>query len=148
MRLSEAKYLRALIEEAVQNLTDDKAVQAKMLYPKWAELIGTMVENAGFKFQHNGKLYKTRQDNHSFQAHWVPGETGTESLYEMFDEQHKGTPADPIPFNGNMVLIEGMYYEEKGCIYICMRDSVIPVYNALAELVGIYVEECMLGGDS
>ena len=65
---------------------------------------------------------------------------GTESLYERIDETHAGTIDDPIPYEGNMALTAGLYYSQGGVIYLCTRDTVNPVYNALADLVGLYVE--------
>ena len=47
---------------------------------------------------------------------------------------------DPIPYSGNMVLETGKYYIQNAAVYRCIRDTVNPVYNALAELVGTYVE--------
>ena len=51
-----------------------------------------------------------------------------------------GTLADPIPYSGNMALENGKHYIQNGVIYICIRDTVNPVYHALSELVGVYVE--------
>jgi hypothetical protein len=48
---------------------------------------------------------------------------------------------DPIPYNGNMRLENGKYYIQDNVIYLCTRDTVNPVYNPLAELVGVYVEK-------
>ena len=42
--------------------------------------------------------------------------------------------------HGNMALENGKYYMHDGVIYKCVRDTGAPVYNALNELVGIYVE--------
>ena len=53
---------------------------------------------------------------------------------------HSGTQDDPIPYNGNMALTEGLYYTQSGVTYLCNRSTGQPVYNALAELVGLYVE--------
>ena len=39
-----------------------------------------------------------------------------------------------------MELEEGKYYSQDGVTYLCTRDTGIPVYNALKDLVGIYVE--------
>ena len=47
---------------------------------------------------------------------------------------------DPIPYDGNMALESGKYYSQSGAVYLCTRDTVNPVYNALADLVGIYVK--------
>lgn len=39
-----------------------------------------------------------------------------------------------------MALENGKYYTQNGVVYLCNRDTVNPVYNALADLVGVYVE--------
>ena len=39
-----------------------------------------------------------------------------------------------------MALEAGLYYTQGGVVYLCNRDTGQPVYNALDELVGIYVE--------
>jgi len=46
-----------------------------------------------------------------------------------------------IPYSGNMALETGKYYNQSGKTYLCNRDTGNPVYNALAELVGLYVTE-------
>ena len=130
-----------LIRQQINSLTvdDSTALRMREFYPEWKDLIGTTVDKAGFKFTHGGELYKTIPEQHTFQADWVPGK-GTESLYTRIDESHAGTLADPIPYSGNMALEAGKYYSQSGAVYLCTRDTGNPVYNALAELVGIYVE--------
>ena len=70
---------------------------------------------------------------------WEPS-TATESLWEEICESHAGTMADPIPYSGNMALESGKYYIQYDVVYLCNRDTGQPVYNALSELVGLYVE--------
>ena len=72
---------------------------------------------------------------------WAPGETGTESLWAEICESHDGTKYDPIPYSGNMALEAGKYYSQSGKTYLCNRDTGNPVYNALVDLVGLYVIE-------
>lgn len=141
-----ALKLRPYVERAVQSLTDAESLRAVTLYPKWEDLVklGSVEAEAGYKFFHDGKLYKCLQSNPAFQADWVPG-TGTESLYTRIDEEHQGTEADPIPYEGNMYLWAGQYYAENGTVYRCVRDTGIPVYQPLEDLVGIYVEAVMEG---
>ena len=62
------------------------------------------------------------------------------ALYIVIDVAHSGTQDDPIPYDGNMELTEGLYYTQGGVTYLCNRSTGQPVYNALAELVGLYVE--------
>lgn len=121
-----------------QSLDDAQALNVKAIYPQWQEIIGQTVA-MGFKFQHGEKLYKTIQDNLLIQEQWIPGE-GTESLYTVIDETHAGTQEDPIPYDGNMALENGKYYSQDGAIYLRNRDTEIPVYQELKDLVGIYVE--------
>ena len=121
-----------------QSLDDAQALTVKAIYPQWGEVIGQTVK-LGYKFLHNDVLYKTIQDNLLIQEQWIPGE-GTESLYAVIDETHAGTQEDPIPYNGNMALENGKYYSQDGVTYLCNRDTEIPVYQDLKDLVGIYVE--------
>ena len=130
-----------LIRQQINSLAvdDNTALRMREFYPDWEDMIGQTVEKAGFRFKHGGNLYKTIPANHTFQADWVPG-VGTESLYTRIDETHEGTLTDPIPYSGNMALEAGKYYSQSGVVYLCTRDTVNPVYNALADLVGLYVE--------
>lgn len=120
-----------------QSLDDAQALTVKAIYPQYQEIIGQTVK-LGYKFLYGDVLYKTIQDNLLIQEQYVPGE-GTESLYTVIDETHAGTQEDPIPYNGNMALENGKYYSQDGVIYLCNRDTEIPVYQALKELVGLYV---------
>lgn len=38
-----------------------------------------------------------------------------------------------------MALTAGLYYVQEWVVYLCIRGTVNPVYNALADLVGLYV---------
>ena len=140
--LTESEVSRLIIRQQINSLTvdDQTAVRMTAFYPEWADLIGKTVDKAEYKFQYNGKLYKTVPSTHTFQAGWVPG-TGTARLYTRIDETHTGDQYDPIPYDGNMALKAGLYYIQNGVTYLCNRDTGIAVYNALSELVGIYVEE-------
>ena len=120
-----------------QTLDDAQALTVKAIYPMWAEIIGQTVA-LGYKFLYGEKLYKTIQDSLLIQEQWIPGE-GTESLYTLIDETHAGTQGDPIPYDGNMALENGKYYSQDGAIYLCNRDTEIPVYQDLKDLVNIYV---------
>lgn len=121
-----------------QSLEDTQAITVKAIYPAWEKIIGQTVRK-DCKFQYADKLYKTIQDNLLIQEQYIPGE-GTESLYTVIDETHAGTQEDPIPYDGNMALENGKYYIQDETVYKCTRDTEIPVYQTLAELIGIYVE--------
>lgn len=142
MKRSDILKYRAAIEagsNAVER-TDSEALAVQGIYPIWENLIGQTAENIGFKMTHAGKLWKTKQANYTFVAVWEPGAAGTESLFEEVCEDHAGTLNDPIPYNGNMELFEGLYYSQNDVVYLCTRSTGAPVYHKLSELVGIYVE--------
>ena len=133
--VARARELRRTIEGLAENLTDAEGLENVELFAQYE--VGKDYA-IGDRFQYNGELYKVLQA-HTSQADWVPG-TGTESLYAKVDEIHAGTAEDPIPYNGNMELIENLYYTQGGVLYKCTRSTGSAVYNALSELVGIYVE--------
>lgn len=119
------------------SLTDNDTLSVKSVYPEWETLIGKEVKQ-GDKMQCDGRLWKVLQQ-HTVQEQWRPG-TGTESLYTEIVETASGTADDPIPYNNNMELEQGKYYIQDGITYLCTRNTEIPVYQPLADLVGIYVE--------
>ena len=119
------------------SLTDNDALSVKSVYPEWETLIGKEVKQ-GDKMQCDGRLWKVLQQ-HTVQEQWRPG-TGTESLYTEIVETASGTADDPIPYNNNLELEQGKYYIQDGITYLCTRNTEIPVYQPLADLVGIYVE--------
>lgn len=139
--LAEVQLAKPYLLKAAQMLDDGDALKVRGIYPTWEELVvlGSVTAEAGYKFTHEGDLYKCIQPNPTFQESWVPGQ-GTESIYTRIDETHAGTSDDPIPYDGNMELVNGMYYRQDDVTYKCIRDTGAPVFNALADLVGIYVE--------
>ena len=135
--LTESEVSRMLITQQINTLTvdDNTALRMTEFYPEWA---ADTEYTIGYKVQRNGKLWRALQA-HTSQAGWEP-ENAT-SLWTEICETHAGTLEDPIPYSGNMALESGKYYMQDGKIYRCTRDTGNPVYNALSELVGLYVEE-------
>lgn len=124
-----------------QMLTDTDALNAKALYTTWQELVDAnyTAEKKYYKFTHEDILYKSIQDNFTFQAQWIPGQ-GTESIFTRIDETHTGTQEDPIQYHTNMEVFENKYYTEDGILYRCTRNSGQALYNKASELVGHYFE--------
>ena len=135
MTRTKAKQLRQLIEQLAVTLDDETALTGVELFPIWTI---DRVYAVGDKVQRNGKLWRCIQA-HTSQAGWEPENAA--SLWTEICESHAGTLEDPIPYNGNMALESGKYYSQNSKIYRCTRDTVNPVYNALSELVGLYVEK-------
>lgn len=94
----------------------------------------------GARVQYEGKLWEAMQD-HTITSAFTPS-IHTASLWcEVVAEgSEMGSLDNPIPYEGNMALEEGKYYEQNGVVYLCVRDTGVPVYNDLKDLVGIYVE--------
>lgn len=132
--IERARKLRPIIEQSVQSLSNETALEAVCLHPMWASGVYYAV---GFKVQHNGKLWRVVQA-HTAHDGWEP--ENAPSLWEQVNETHTGELADPIPYDGNMTLENGKHYIQNGAIYLCTRDTGKPVYNALSDLVGMYVE--------
>ena len=135
--LTESEVSRMLIVQQINTLTvdDNTALRMTEFYPEWeADTEYTI----GYKAQRNGKLWRVLQA-HTSQAGWEPENAA--SLWTEICETHAGTLEDPIPYSGNMALESGKYYSQDGKVYRCTRDTGNPVYNALSELVGLYVEE-------
>ena len=110
---------------SAQSLPDTQALEAKALYDTFDELVKAKytAEKQGFKFRDGDDLWKTAQDNVTFQSQYRPGQ-GTESLYTHIDEAHAGTQEDPIPAKANMEYEYGKYYSEGDAIYICERGGI------------------------
>lgn len=138
--MSQSAVNKMLISQQINTLTvdDNTALRMKQFYPTFDEIVGQKVKQ-GFKFRHGDYLWATVKEL-TIQSHYAPGD-GMESLYTKVNETHAGTLEDPIPYDGNMALENGKYYHQNYTIYLCNRDTVNPVYNKLAELVGLYVVE-------
>ena len=133
-RLKAIEYRRN-IETAVQSLNGNTAWEMLSFYPEWA---ADTEYSTGYKVQRGGRLWCCIQA-HTSQIGWEPENAA--SLWTEICESHSGTLEDPIPYSGNMALESGKYYSQDGKVYRCTRDTGNPVYNALSELVGLYVEE-------
>ena len=129
LRLTISKTINAI------DIADDIALCMVEFYPEWASGVAY---TAGYRIQRSGKLWRCLQA-HTAQTGWEPENAA--SLWEQICETHDGTIDDPIPYSGNMALESGKYYLQGGVTYLCTRDTGIAVYQPLADLVGVYVEE-------
>lgn len=134
MTRSEAEKYRAQIENSAVGADDNTALEQKWMYPAWETGKAYAV---GDRLRYGEKLWKVLQA-HTSQSTWTPDITP--ALYTEVSKPGEGTHDNPIVYNNNMELTEGLYYTQGGVLYICTRSTGVPVYNDLAELVGIYVE--------
>jgi len=129
-----ARLLRAKIVKASESLTDTDALQAVELFAEWKVDVEYKKD---VRVRYAGKLYKCRQQ-HTSQSQYPP--PIVPALWEEVKEQGQGTKDNPIPYNNNMALEEGLYYIQYDVEYFCFRSTGVPVYNDLSALVGLYVE--------
>ena len=124
--------LVAFIKQARETATDEVALQAKELYKEWDV---SVIYGEGERVRYADKLYKCRQAHTS---EYTPDLTP--ALWSVIDETHKGTVSDPIPYDPNMVVFEGLYYIYNDVVYKCIRDSGNPLYAEPSALIGNYFE--------
>ena len=134
MRASRAQQLRRMIEGLAELLGDNESLEGVELFRAWEP--GSEYAQ-GVRVRYGDRLWRCRQA-HTAIIGWEPPNAA--SLWEQVCESHTGAEDDPIPYEVGMALAVGLYYEEDGVIYRCIRDTGNPVYHRLAELVGLYVE--------
>ena len=134
--LSFSEVQEMLVRQQINTIAVDDQTALRMVefYPEWSS---GQAYTAGYKAQRGGKLWRCLQA-HTAQTGWEPENAA--SLWTEICESHDGTKYDPIPYDGNMALQSGKYYTQNNILYLCNRSTGQPVYNALAELVGLYVE--------
>lgn len=118
-------------------LTDNEALSVKEAYPTWKAKINHTIEQ-GYIVLHDDKLWRARQTHTALEVY--PPSIDTAALYEVVVYKHEGTKDDPIPYTPPMEIYEGKYYSQDGVTYLCTRGSDNPVYHALKDLIGLYVE--------
>ena len=134
--LTESEVVAMLLAQSIQQIEvdDNTALRMMSFYPEWEAGKAYAV---GHRLTRGGKLYKVIQA-HTAQVGWEPEKVP--AMFTEICETHDGSMEDPIPYDGNMALEQGKHYIQNDEIYICTRGTGNPVYHALADLVGIYVE--------
>lgn len=132
---SKLEKLRQLIIKSSASLSDTDALEAVELFDEWKPDTDYSI---GDRRRYEGVLYKCRQA-HTSQEIYPPNIVP--ALWEVVAPEGKGdSPDNPIEYDQSMVLEQGKFYIENDVVYICIRDSGVPLYTALANVVGNYVE--------
>ena len=131
----EARTIRAKLEQAAQHIPEIEAYDVVWMYPKWAS---ETEYAAGTVCSYEDGLWKCRQ-KHISQSAFAPSVYAA-SLWELLPfPEEDGTRNNPIAFSPGMALEKDKYYSQDGEVYLCTRDTGIPVYNDLNEMAGLYV---------
>lgn len=129
--LSQEKVMGMILKQNIQtlNVDDNTALRMIEFYPRWKDLCDEKfkAETKGFKFSHDGKLYRTINDEFTFQSQWVPG-VGTSAIFSQIVETQAGTLEDPIIVPDDVTTnaftyVIGKYYKWNEKIYKCERKG-------------------------
>lgn len=135
MKQEHAYKIKEMMHKASASLSDTDALEAVELYDEWKP--DTDYER-GDRRRDEGVLYKARQA-HTSQAIYPP--SITPALWEVVAPEGKGdSPDNPIDYDQSMAIEKDKFYIENDVIYVCIRDSGVPLYTALANVIGNYVE--------
>lgn len=140
--LQQAQAIRASMDNAGAVLTDEQAVENKLLYPLWAAGVSLAVDA---RVRYGDKLYKCLQA-HTSQDDWTPD--AAPALWVEVNMTNAGTMNDPIPAERGMEYEYGRYYldpdPEYGGIYLCQRGDetgTVVLHYLPHELTGNYFEK-------
>lgn len=131
----ENKLLVSISKISAQSFSDEEALSIKNIYETFEDLcaISYKAKSSGYKFIYNNELYKTVQENFTFQSQWIPG-IGTSSIYVHIpdpisgNDETLGTLENPIQVPNDVIenaflYVVGKYYIWKETIYKCEREG-------------------------
>ena len=111
--------VRKAVTFAALTFTDEQALEVRDLYPVFE--IGHNYKKDE-RFTYNGHLFKVNQD-HTSQEQWVPGETGTESLYTSLEMGKNGYLNWKQPTGSHDAYNTGDIVDYKGEFYKSLIDG-------------------------
>lgn len=104
---------------AAQSFTDAQALEVSEIYPDFE--IGKSYKKNEY-FNYDGVLYKVNQD-HTSQEQWIPGQSGTESLYTKVVLNESGYKVWQQPTGAHDAYNTGDIVEYKGVLYKSLIDG-------------------------
>lgn len=103
-------------------MSDEQALSVSDFFPEFE--VGKDYKQKDV-FRYGGKLFRVAQD-HTSQAQWVPGETGTESLYTEIAVGEDGIDVWTEPTGAHDAYNAGdkvHYPDENGPVYVSLVDG-------------------------
>lgn len=132
MQMSEK--LKSDLRMARLALSDEQKLQASELFEVW-DIDREYPQGEYISYQL--RLFKCRQTHTSQEIYPPPL---IPAIWEEISFE-EGTREHPIHYNNNMELFADKCYSQFDVTYLCTRNTGVPVYNDLKDLVGIYVQE-------
>ena len=130
-----SEVMASVLMEA--NLDEDKARTYVQFYPEWTP---NKNYKTGWFIRHNDILYKINQD-HTSQEQWVPGETGTESLYTNIMLDESGYQIWKQPTGAHDAYNTGDIVEYKGTLYKSLINGNVWAPDTYPQGWEVYTEE-------
>lgn len=127
--------LKELAQAQVEALSDDEAKKVPALFPLWETDKAYAV---GDRVWYQASLYKCVQA-HTSQSTWNPKDAV--SLWANVSEESQeadGSREHPYAWEQGMTSYNGKYYTEDGILYLCIRDSGIPLNFPISSLINNY----------
>lgn len=127
--------LKELAQAQVAELTDDEAKKVPALFHLWETEKAYAV---GDRVWYQASLYKCVQA-HTSQSTWNPKDAV--SLWANVSEESQdadGSREHPYAWEQGMTSYNGNYYTEDGILYLCIRDSGIPLNFPISSLINNY----------
>ena len=129
------RIMNDVVEHLTDDMTDADALNYSGLFLTWET---STLYHVGDRVHYNDTLYKCRQA-HTSQEIYPPNIVP--ALWEVVAPEGKGdSPDNPIEYDQSMAIEKDKFYIENDVVYICIRDSGVPLYTALANVIGNYVE--------
>lgn len=130
--------LKELAQTQVEALTDDEAKKVPALFHLWTDHKQGDSIAAGVREWYKGSLYKCITP-HNWQSDWAPDVAA--SLWANVSEESQeadGSREHPFAWEQGMTSYNGKYYTEEGILYLCIRDSGIPLNFPISSLINNY----------
>lgn len=129
--------LYSVARMVASTFTDEQALAVKDIYEPFE--VGRTYKKDEF-FTYNGELFKVVKD-HTSEAQWVPGETGTESLYTKITLNDAGYPIWKQPTGAHDAYNIGDIVEYNGQLYKSKINGNTYAPDAYPDGWEVYTEE-------
>lgn len=112
-------------------------------------LLNTFLQTGQITAEQYKELFEIAEDTQ--QKEWQEYKEKVDKMWEKFTESGEiapdpkpeepdGSKDKPFPATNNMQYYNGKYYTYNDVLYLCNRDTGVPVWHTPDQLVGIYFQ--------